>query len=76
MEYLFTALVPLVAVAIVVILSERVASHTFKCNHCSGQFNIKWSKVLVAEHSDKEYMLVCPHCKTKGWCTEQSKKKN
>lgn len=74
MEYLFTVLIPIVAVAIVVILSKRIASHTFKCKRCSKEFNIKWSKVIVTEHSDNEYMLVCPYCETKGWCTEQPKK--
>lgn len=71
MEYLFAVLIPIIAVAIVVVLAKRIASHTFKCKHCSSEFSIKWSKVIVAEHSDNEYMLVCPHCKTKDWCTEQ-----
>ena len=75
MEYLFTLLIPAVAVTVVVILSKRIASHTFKCKHCSKEFRIKWSKVIVTEHSDNEYMLVCPHCKIKGWCTEQTKNK-
>ena len=75
MEYLFTLLIPTVAVTIVVILAKRIASHTFKCKHCAKEFHIKWSKVLVTEHSDNEYMLVCPHCKTKDWCPEQTKNK-
>ena len=74
MEYLFAVLIPIVAVAIIVILAKRIASHTFKCKHCSKEFNINWSKVVVTEHSDNEYMLVCPYCNTKDWCTEQSKK--
>ena len=74
MEYLFTVLIPIVAVAIVVILVKRIASHNFICKQCSKEFNIRWSKVIVTEHSDNEYMLVCPYCETKGWCTEQPKK--
>ena len=74
MEHLFTVLIPIVAVAIVVILAKRIASHTFKCKHCSTEFSIKWHKVIVTEHSDNEYMLVCPCCNTKDWCTEQAKK--
>jgi len=73
MEYLFLALIPIAAVATIVILAKRIASHTLKCNHCSKEFHIKWFKVIVTEHSDNEYMLVCPHCKTKNWCTEQPK---
>ena len=73
MEYLFAALIPIVAVVIVVVLAKRIASHTFKCKHCSEEFGIKWFKVIVTEHSDDEYMLVCPNCKAKDWCIEQSK---
>ena len=73
MEFLFIALIPVVSAVIVVILARRIASHTFKCNNCLKDFRIKWSRVLTAEHSDGEYMLVCPHCKTKDWCTEQPK---
>ena len=71
MDYLFTLLILMVAVTTVVILAKRIASHTFKCKNCSEEFNISWTKVIVTEHSDNEYMLVCPCCKTKGWCTEQ-----
>jgi len=74
MKYLFMVLIPIVAATIIVILARRIASHTFKCKHCSGEFNIKWSKVVVTEHSDNEYMLFCPYCKTKDWCAEQPKK--
>ena len=74
MEYLFTALIPFAAFAIVVILANMIASHTFKCKHCSNEFGIKWSKVIVTEHSENEYMLTCPHCKIKDWCAEQTKK--
>ncbi len=69
MDILFTMLIPLVAVAVIVIVAIRIASHTFKCKHCSGEFKIKWSRVLTTMHSDHEYMLECPHCKTKDWCS-------
>jgi len=71
MEYLIVVLIPIVAITIVVILAKRIASHIFKCNQCSKEFNIKWFKVIVTEHSGNEYMLVCPHCNIKGWCAEQ-----
>ncbi len=74
MEYVISVLIPIIAIAIVVILSKRIASHTFKCKHCSEEFNIKWSRVVITEHSGNEYMLVCPHCKTKDWCEEQQNK--
>lgn len=71
MKYFLIALIPIVAAVIIVILARRAASHTFKCKHCSEEFNIKWSKVVVTEHSGNEYMLTCPYCETKDWCTEQ-----
>ena len=73
MKYLLTALILIAAAAIIVILARRIASHTFRCRHCSKDFNIKWTRVVVTEHSDNEYMLVCPYCKTKDWCTQQPK---
>lgn len=74
MEYLQSALIPAVAVAIIVILAKRVASHAFKCKNCSEVFHIRWFQVIVTEHSGNDYKLLCPHCKTKGWCTEQRKR--
>jgi len=73
MKYLLTALILIAAAAIIVILAKRIASHTFRCRHCSKDFNIKWTRVVVTEHSDNEYMLVCPYCETKDWCTQQPK---
>jgi len=71
MEYFVIALILMVAAAIVVLLAKRVASHAFRCRHCSKAFRIKWPRVLVTEHSGKEYRLVCPYCNTRDWCTEQ-----
>ena len=74
MEYFFTVLITVIAVAIVVILAKHIATHRFRCKHCLKEFSIGWIKVIFAEHSEDEYMLVCPHCKTKGWCDELLKK--
>ena len=74
MEYIISALIPVIAVAIVVVLAKRIASHTFWCKHCFKEFKIRWSKVIVTEHSGNEYMLVCPYCKIKDWCTEKTQK--
>lgn len=73
MAYFFTALIPVIAVVIIIIVAKQIASHTFKCKHCSNVFHIKWSKVLLTEHSDNEYLLVCPHCKVKGWYAAEPK---
>ena len=71
MEWLFTLLIPAVAVVIIVTVAKGIASHRFRCKHCAKEFEIPWTQVLVTEHSDRKYKLVCPHCKTKDWCTLQ-----
>ena len=70
MEYVLTALVPILAVAVIAVVAWRIAAHDFRCAHCGGEFRIKWWRVLVTRHRGDAYMLECPHCKTKDWCTE------
>ena len=74
MGILFILIVIAVAVAVIVSLSKRIASHSFKCNSCEQEFKIKWTKVIFTVHSGNEYLLVCPHCKNKGWCTKKTEK--
>lgn len=68
MEYVFTLVVPLIAVVVIYIICKQIASHTFVCKHCAKEFTIKWYQVLVSEHSSNDYKLVCPYCKSKSWC--------
>ena len=72
MDFLLIALIFAIAAAVVVIIAKNIASHTFKCRHCSKEFHVKWSRIIITEHSGCEYRLVCPFCKVKDWCTEQS----
>ena len=72
MEHFFTVLIPILAAAVVILVAKRIASHPFRCRHCSETFRIKWQRVLLAKHMEKEYLLACPHCKIKDWCTEQT----
>ena len=72
MEYFFTMLIPVIAVITIATVAKRIASKSFRCNNCGEQFSIKWTKVIVTEHFNDEYMLTCPHCKVKGWCIRQS----
>lgn len=74
MELLLTGILILAAVAAVITVAKRTASHKFKCNHCSKEFYIKWYKVIFTMHTDNEYELLCPLCNIKDWCTEQPKK--
>ena len=73
MDLLLTALILLAAATAVILTAKHIASHIFRCKHCSGEFRINWTKVLVTEHSGSEYRLVCPFCKIKDWCSEQTK---
>ncbi len=73
MGFLFLAFLFIVAAAVIVAVAISIASHRFRCRHCSKAFRINWTKVITTEHSGSEYMLVCPFCKTKDWCTEQPK---
>lgn len=73
MGLIFTALIPIAAAAIIVLMAKGIAAHTFTCKHCAGEFRIKWPKALVTAHSDRFYLLTCPHCKTKDWCAAQVK---
>ena len=75
MEYLLTILIPVAALAVIVILAKGIASNFFKCKHCGKEFSIKWTKVIITEHSGNNYKLLCPHCNTKDWCTTQPKSK-
>ena len=73
MVYVFAALIPIVAAAIIVIVAKGIAARAFQCKRCAGEFYIKWPRVLITEHSGSEYKLVCPHCHAKGWCIAQPK---
>lgn len=75
MEYFVAGLIPIIAAAIVILLAKRIASHSFECKHCAGQFRIQWPRVIITEHSGNEYKLVCPHCQTKGWCIARPKER-
>ena len=71
MYILLTGLVCITALAIVILSAKNIASQKFICKHCSKEFRIKWTKVTITEHSGNEYMLTCPFCNIKDWCTEE-----
>ncbi len=73
MDYLLIALIFIAAAVVVILIAKSISSHTFKCRHCSKDFYVKWPKIIITEHSGSEYRLECPFCKTKDWCTEQTK---
>lgn len=73
MDFLLIALIPVAAAVVIFLTATKIAAHKFKCRHCSKEFNMKWPKIMITEHSGSEYKFVCPYCKTKDWCTEQPK---
>lgn len=74
MEHLVTVLIVAVAAVVIVMVAKRLASHPFRCEHCSKEFRVKWTRIMITAHVGNQYKLVCPHCKTKGWCERQTKK--
>lgn len=72
MDFILIALIFVAAAAVVVLIAKNIASHKFKCRHCSKDFYVKWPKIIVTEHSDSAYRLVCPFCNVEDWCAEQS----
>ena len=75
MYILLTVLLCIIAMATVILTAKNIASHKFECKHCSMEFRIKWTKVIITEHSNNEYMLTCPFCNVRGWCTEHQSNK-
>lgn len=70
MEYWILVLILALASVIAVVVAKRVAAHSFRCKHCGREFRLDWRKVPVTVHSDSEYMLACPGCGVKDWCTQ------
>ena len=75
MEYFITALIPIIAIIVVILISKRIASHKFKCKHCFKEFTIKWTTVLITMHDKNEYLIKCPYCYIKDWCIKRQKNK-
>ena len=71
MEFLLVLVPLIIAISVVINIAKQIASHPFRCKHCSREFRIKWTRVPITEHSEKDYLLTCPHCGRKDWCTEQ-----
>jgi len=70
MELLIIVLIFAAAAAAVILIARKIASHRFKCRHCSGEFRVNWPRIIITEHSASEYKLVCPLCGAKDWCRE------
>ncbi len=44
------------------------AHATYVCPHCHHRFKPRW-RVLYSPHINDDYVLRCPHCKTRDLCS-------
>lgn len=73
MVWILITCIPLIcAITVIYFICRKTAGNSFRCNYCSKEFTIEPSEVLITIHYDNEYMLKCPHCNKKGWCSEQN----
>lgn len=40
----------------------------YVCQHCQHRFKPGWH-VLYSLHANDDYLLTCPHCKQRDWCS-------
>lgn len=66
---LYISLVILLAIAAMLLVSYRLSRCTFTCHNCGQSFFIRWRRALWVQHYNRDYILRCPHCGKKGWCT-------
>lgn len=75
MDWAIVACFPILAAVIaMIIIAKKMSKKLFKCKHCSKEFNINWTELAFATHSDNEYSLECPYCNKKE-CTIQNKER-
>lgn len=65
----FVILVVVMAAAVLGAVAYRLSRCVFTCKGCGGAFRIAWRRALWVQHFHEEYILRCPHCGKKGWCT-------
>lgn len=65
----FVLLMVAAAAAVIAAVAYRLSRCRFTCKSCGGVFRISWRRALWVQHFNEEYILCCPHCSKKGWCT-------
>ncbi len=63
----------LAAIVAVMIILKDLSKKLFKCKHCDKEFNVDWTELVFATHSDDEYSIKCPYCNKKGSIVQKSK---
>lgn len=65
----FVILMAAAAAAVIAAVAYRLSRCRFTCKSCGGVFRISWRRALWVQHFNEDYVLRCPHCGKKGWCT-------
>lgn len=63
------------AAAVIGAVAYRLSRCRFTCKGCGGVFRIPWRRALWVQHFKEDYILRCPHCGKKGWCTAKRTEK-
>ncbi len=48
--------------------TEKNRKGFYVCSHCQHRFKPGW-RVLYSPHVNDEYVLTCPHCGKRDWCS-------
>lgn len=47
----------------------------FWCRECGQLFQMPWYRLLFCRHVHEDWLLRCPHCGHRGWCTARKSEK-
>jgi len=62
------------AVGLITIFACSLSRCVFTCKSCGGEFMIAFRRALWVQHFNSDYILNCPICGKKGWCTARRTK--
>ncbi len=72
---IFVAAIFALAVGVIILFARKLSQCVFTCKGCGTEFNICWCRALWVQHFNNDYILLCPGCGKKGWCTAQAPEK-
>lgn len=59
----------LLLTALVIWQARILSRRRFWCRACGRLFRLPWTKLLFRQHIQEDWLLRCPYCGEKGWCT-------
>ena len=70
------ALLVVVLLAVLIVWKACALSRcSFWCPSCGRLFRLPWTKLLFRRRENEDWLLRCPYCGAKGWCTAKRKYK-